>query len=431
MPIENTNANIALIPNISNNPSKPNFFEQFGGFKAFSEKFNSIKQVAHAWQLGGVGYINNFRVDLEGTRFVDFREIFQANLQEFSKGNPDIISLEESEILNSLLNERSQEASLLFDDFQKGKPVSISSGFKGHRVIIAFDKDYLLIANKGLATSRPIELYKINPEKITQAAFEEIINLRIESEAKYNKWLSSISHLFDAKKDALSLCIEQAYPLSSYQEVGNCVWESLQTCVYGTLMLNRLRGGFEKLEPNKKITLIATSNKVFLLWKEFLQIQSLERFFRAHSPPSNPLPNLIENPKSLDNIISFEGLDQNILRNILRQFWSTKSTSIEFKHKMDNLESQYLKTLQGLALTYAKTEKLFYNHMSQLPYIVKDLATVWAPSALNTAIAVLSYALLPPTIKPEPKKLGIFLLLPAYSYSIFRTIQLARRHFAI
>lgn len=436
MNVENNTANIQTISSIIHNVQNNNYFDQFGGFKAFSEKFNSIKQVAHAWQIGGVCYIQNFPVNLEGAMFVDFRKTFQQKLQEFS--TTCNISPEETEHLCSLLDTREdnifkQDSSLLFDDFSKGKPVSISSGFKGHRVIVAFDKDYLLIANKGLATRSPIELYKINPQKIDKSKFEEIINLYNESEATYNKWLSTISHNYDATKDILSRCIEQAYPLSSYQWVGNCVWESLQTCVYGILMLNRLKDRFDKLESRKKIILIDTSNKVFLQWQEFLQIQSLERLFRANNPSSHPLPSLLANSKeeSLDRLITFEGIDQNFLRNIFRQYWNTKSTSIEFKLSMDQLESQYLKTLHGIALTYAKIDKLYYNQMSQIPYIVKDLAIVWAPSVFTTAIVTLTHALLPPSVRPGSNFLGIYLLLSSYAYTIDKTIRLTRRHFAI
>lgn len=429
-----------IISSVSTTPetnNKTSFFDQFGGMKAFVEKRSSMIQVAHAWQIGGISYINNHRVDLEGTIFVDFRKTFQKSLQDFHTTNNEIVSPKETELLCSLLDEREvevfkQDASVLFEDFLKGKPVSISSGFKGHRVIIAFDKDYLIIANKGMATRRPIELYKISPAKITKSNFQEIISLINEPEAMYNKWLSNISHKFNATKDSLSLFIEQVYPLSSYQQVGNCVWESLQTCVYGILMLNRLQDKFDESTPIREKTLIDTTNKVFLQWREFLQVQSLERYFRANSTPSNPLPCLTENSKeeSPNEPSTFEGIDQNLLRNIFRQFWSTKSTSIEFKHAMDKLESQYLKTLSGFRLAHAKTEKLYYNQTRQFPYIIKDLVTVWTPSVLSTAIAAASCAL-PPSIRPEPKNLGIYLLLPSYSHSIFRTVQLTRRYFAV
>lgn len=404
--------------------------------KDFIEKFSSIKQVAHAWKIGGVSYVDNQRIDLEGARFVDFRKTFQKSLQDFYATNKGMISPKEMELLSSLLEEREvelfkQDASVLFEDFQKGKSVSISSGFIGHRVIIAFDKDYLLIANKGMATRRPIEIYKINPEKITKNSFQEIVNLSDGSELEYNKWLGNISSNFNATKDPLSLYIEQAYPLSSYQEVGNCVWESLQTCVYGILMLNRLRVGFDSSSSKTKI-LINTSNKVFLTWQEFLKIQSLERFFRAHHTSSNPLPCLTERSTEeiSDGLITFEGIDRDILRNIFRQFWGNKPISIEFGNKMEKLEMQYLNNLNGVSLTCAKIEKLYYNQMSQFSYIVRDLTTVWIPSVLNTAIAATSYVL-PPSVKPDPIKLWIYLLLPSYSYSVLETIKLTRRYFAV
>lgn len=399
---------------------------------AIIEKVNALKQVAHAWEIGGIGYVDNSRIQLNGSIF-NFRKIFQQNLQKFSTENDGIISLRETEFLHSLLNEREgnfltkQDASLLFDDFSKGDPVSVTSGFVGHRVIVAFDKDYLLIANKGMATRKPIEVYKINPEKITAAVFQEIINLIGEPQAIYEKWLSNISCHFDATKDALSLSIEQGYPLSSYQLVGNCPWESLLTCIYGMLTLNRLRDHFERLVPSERTTLINTSAKVFWQWQEFLKIQSLERFFRAHSTSSNPLPYLIANPEeeSLDDLVTFEGIDRNFLRNVFRQFWSTKSISIDFKHKMDKLEAQYLKTLSGSALVFAKAEKFYYNQISRVPYIIKDLSTVWAPSVIGTAVTV-SYTL--PIVRPEFK---YALLLFPYSFSIPRTVSLVRRHFAI
>lgn len=445
MSVKKTLDSASIISSIpSDEPdNKISFYDQFGGVKVFIEKSSAIKQLAHAWQLAGVAYIKNHSIKLEGTRFVDFREHFKKSLQDFSTTNKAIISLKETEFLSSLLNEREnrlegeiffkQDASLFFDDFQKEEPVSISSGFQGHRVVVAFYKDYLLIANKGAATRRPIEVYKINSKKITKAVFEEIINLADQSEETYHKWLSNIYRNFDAKKDSLSLCIERAYPLSSYQEVGNCVWESLQTCVYGMLLLNRLKENFDGLASSKTMALVDTSNKVFLQWREFLQIQSLERFFRANSTPSNPLPHLMANPneESLDGLITFEEIDQNLLRNVFRQFWSTKSISVEFKDKMDKLESLYLKNLHGFALTSATIEKSYYNQMSQFAPIVKDLASVWVPSAIATAFVGLVY-ILAPEIRPKITDVARPLLAPfLYSYSVLRTIQLARRYFAV
>lgn len=432
----------------TNPPSRPKldagFIKSVGGAKALIEKFSSIKQVAHAWQLSGAAYIRDLRVEVEGSRFVDFRRIFKESLKDFSAANTSCISQEETDLCCSLLEEREgnevlaeiipnnkifkQDANLLFNDFQGGKPVSISSGFIGHRAVVSFDGDYLLIANKGMSTRRPIEIYKINREKINKSDFQELINLCGEPKAAYKKWLSAISQRFDATKDSLSLCIEQAYPLSSYQQVGNCVWESLQTCVYGTLMLHRLKRNFHTLSSSENRILIDTANKAFMQWREFLQMQSLERYLRANSTPSKPLPSLMEARKegTANELITFEDIDQNLLRNIFRQFWSTKSTSIEFKKNMDELESQYFKSLQGFALTRAKTEKLYYNQMSRFPYIVRDLAFVWTPSVLTTAIGGVLYH----TIRLNLFNSCSQVLFSCYAFSIVSTVQLTRRYFA-
>lgn len=417
-------------------------------YASFVKAITAIKEAGHAWQVGGTFQFKNLKIELEGTVSIDFKKRFQDSLRDFAASYPKMINNEELNFLCSLLKEREitrsqeelqnylrslqegrisdqfvQSSDLLYDDFLKGEPISISSGFLGHRVIVSIGKDYLMIANKGAAVRKPIEVYKIDPQTITKAHLQEIIDLRLKPKKEYQQWLKAISEKFKTSKDAVSLCIEQAYPISNYQEVGNCVWESLQTCVYGMFLLHRLK---ESKNPFESRIDIEKTNQTFLFWREFLQLQSLEKIFRE----CNNYPNLLSslNEKNENQQITFEKIDTTFLRNVFRQYWYTLLPSSHFKNTMDKLESLYFRTMSGPALHYAKAEKFYYNQISRFPYVVKDLTKVWMPSvAVTTALAASAY-FWPPARNTE---FLCRILAPLYSFSLFHTYHIARRHFAI
>lgn len=409
------------------------FFEPDGGMEAYVEKVSSLKQIAHAFQVNGKVKLGSRQIELEGALHNQFRRLFQRSLQAFAEEYTGISSLEK-DCLITLIDQREetqeagqpynftkgifQSVDRLFEDFQQGKAVSLSSGYTGHSVIVSFEDNYLLIANKGGETRRPVEVYQIDRQKVTKQHFQEILDLMREDKAltkepkeAYNKWYGSLSNKFHATKNSLCLCIEQAYPFSSYQYVGNCVWESLQTSVYGSLLLNRLKNGYDKLTASEKKIVIADTNKVFQQWQEFLKLVSLARYVTTFKATS------------------IENLDQNLLRKIFRQYWSSHPIFLPYIEKMESLETEYMKKLQGLSLTFAKAERHYYHKLRSVPYVVQDLTKVWIPSVLSTGASALAYHFHVPKIIQE--RLFGNLLLSSYGFSLIQTVRLARRHFAI
>ncbi len=393
-------------------------------------KWLACKQLSHAWQIGGnINLPNRLRVNLTGMNLFNFKYILRYGLSEFSKKHGDLLPAKDAAHLCTLLADRGssaliQNAGLLYADFQKGSPISVLTGFKGHRVVVSFDGNYLILANKGGETRKPLELYKIDRERVDASAIQQLIDLTSQESDDYAKWLKAVDKHFGAAKDSLCLCIEQAYPLSSFQQVGNCEWESLQTNVYGVMLLHRLKNHFTSQE---KAELIASTNRTFQEWQQFVQLQSLGSFFNAFNIQENRLP--------------FETLDPSLLRSLFVQYWSTQSPASEFKERMDELEGRYFQSLDTMTRALRKTEKIYYTQMSQVPYLAKDLAGVWMPTALATTCTVAidsvlsNYIPVTPLIPIWPLSYltttNLRVLAPFYAYSVYYSTQLLRRNFAI
>lgn len=393
-------------------------------------KWLACKQLSHAWQIeGNIDLPNRLKINLTGMNLFNFKYILRSGLSGFSKKHSDLLSGEDASHLCTLLADREssylkQDAGLLYADFQKGSPISVLTGFKGHRIVVSFDGDYLIVANKGGETRKPLELYKIDRKKVDAAAIQQLLDLTSQESDGYTKWLKAVDKHFGAAKDSLCLCIEQAYPLSSFQQVGNCEWESLQTNVYGAMLLHRLKNHFTSQE---KAELIASTDRTFQEWQQFVQLESLGAFFNVFDIKENGVP--------------FETLDPSLLRSLFVQYWSTQSPSSEFKEKMDELETRYFQSLDNMTRALRKTEKICYTQMSQVPYLAKDLASVWMPTALATTCtiaidsALFNYFPVTPLIPIWPLSYlntnNLRVLAPFYAYSLYYSTQLLRRNFAI
>lgn len=313
-------------------------------------KWLACKQLSHAWQLGGkIDLPNRLTINLTGMNLFNFKYILRIGLSEFSQKHDNLLPKEDLSYLSTLLADREssslkQSADLLYADFQKGSPISVLTGFKGHRVVVSFDGNYLILANKGRESRKPLEVYRIDRLKINATVLQRIIDLSSQRAEDYAKWLKQIHEHLSAVKNSLCVCIEQAYPLSSSQQVGNCEWESLQTNIYGALLFHRLKNCLTRKE---KETLLTSTNQTFQEWQQFMQLQALGTFFE------------IFNIK--ESGIAFKKLDPGLLHSLFIQYWSTPSPSIEFKTKMDELETHYFQNLDSMTRALRKTEKIYYT----------------------------------------------------------------------
>lgn len=393
-------------------------------------KWLACKQLSHAWQMeGNIDLPNRYRIDLTGMNLFNFKYLVRHGLTGFSNTHCDLLPKEDASHLCTLIADKEssyleQDAALLYADFQKGSPICVLTGYEGHRAVVSFDGDYLILSNKGGETRKPVELYKIDRKKVDAAVIQQLLDLKSQESENYTKWVKAIEENFGAAKDPLCFCIEQAYPLSSFQQVGNCEWESLQTNVYAALLLHRLKDRF-LLEEIKD--LIDSTNRTFLELQQFIQLQTLESFFKTFNVQEDGIP--------------FESLDPSFLRSLFVQYWCTQSPSSEFTEKMDGLETRYFQSLDEMTRALRKTEKLYYTQMSRVPYLAKDLAKIWMPTVLATTCslafnsAISRYIPLTPLIPIWPLSYftsqNLQMLTPFYSYSIYYSTQLLRRNFAI
>lgn len=304
------------------------------------------KKLGHKFELSGW---TSAWIDLEGGIPTYFADDIAGSLKAFRMLYPEIVSEQEATLLHSLL-ERSvgsaQSAKQIFDDIEEDLPVVIHTGFTihsrlGHAVAVSIQGGFLIIANKGAATRKPIEIFTIDPRQLTVEKIQELIDLNEKNQKEYEKWLTSLDswpNAFGASHNEITKFLEQGYPFAREQRVGNCAWESVETAVYATLILNRIGLGFATREKAENEILLHEANQAFRSWLEFVQLDGLEHYFFHFSEK--------------------ESLDHDLVSRVFEQLWS-QGVSEKFRDKLEELEAFYLSLLDTSDQSAFKTKKVY------------------------------------------------------------------------
>ena len=148
----------------------------------FSVKHSAATLLSHTWEIAGENRIEGRDVSLEGSPYFSFDEEVRGAVQAFTKTYPYFISEVEARTLVSSLSRKLEDAEQLFTSFKEGEPVLISTGYWNkyktigkrvgqHAIEVSLHNDYLTVANKGASTRKPIEVFKINKNKITRGKY--------------------------------------------------------------------------------------------------------------------------------------------------------------------------------------------------------------------------------------------------------------------
>lgn len=348
MIVDNQGKNPLLACQILNESVYSNYCKDLLGDDAYSKKFLLLKDLSHIFEIAGKGYfsgdVNTYIMDLEGGFSKQFAHSFTNYVAEFSKNYPNRISQKEASRITTLLEEsgRWEHFNLfrMIDKIKKGKKILINTGFHGHSISILFQGDYLIIGNKGAETRQPIEIFKINKEKITKDLLQEIMNLRDKSRDDYKKWLENIENTFETTPhDRLAKFIEGNYPFEDLQIMGNCAWESLKTGIYGSFVLERLKdydfntGDWAAYEKT-----IKNANDDFAILQQFFKVSALEKVMKNRQPG-----------------------DDQIILNAFWKSWRIPKWEEGLAEKIEDLERQYLSTLPQKDLLRFKNLKKFFK----------------------------------------------------------------------
>lgn len=168
------------------------------------------------------------------------------------------------------------------------------SGYAGHAIELFFlpwpTTTYLVVNNKGALSRRPVEIYQIDPTKVTLQNVLDLHLLPTRDRDYYSRWMESFLVEIDAQPTPLTSRIENAYPGERVQKVGNCAWESVETAVWPALALGRLTAPHPQalwpwaVDPVER-ELQSVAN-VFSQWLAYTKLFVAEKYLDSHSEPS-------------------------------------------------------------------------------------------------------------------------------------------------
>lgn len=115
---------------------------------------------------------------------------------------------------------------------QNGDPTFIISGYWSHGTIFLFWKDKFIECN---SQSKKIIINSYKSEKLNEKIIAEIREARLESSENYVKLNKSIAKLLETS------LIQDVDNLAK-QQMGNCIWKSIEMAIYALFILNDYEG---------------------------------------------------------------------------------------------------------------------------------------------------------------------------------------------
>jgi len=305
--------------------------------EAFSQDFQGreyLQLLAHLWDVSGLSRLGIEEMHLEGLRQPYFSHQILTSLQAFIKDSSEAIPSKEAEILTEMFETglrfpAASDAPAMLKRFRADKPLLIHTGFVGHAVDVVFYGDYLIVNNKGGETRNPIEVWKIDRDKVSEDVIEEIIQQFYRPQETYLDCLERIRSTLGGFRDPLAGLMMASYPMYPIQTIGNCSWESQETAVWSVLTLHRLVG---KVAPNnpESIHVIESVSEIFEHWLQFTMVDALESYLKDHAAdtPETEYP-----------------LDRALAMKVFQQAWRIPSWRQENLQRLDQIEGQFLAML--------------------------------------------------------------------------------------
>lgn len=321
------------------------------GEDSFSNQIHAAKELIHVFELETDIIVKGKALPPTGW-FPDlFVDSFRDYIKNFVIQNPGVIVSNEVDALIALLDQSiyrigtaiihnpsilSEHLEAIVKDIKEGKPVLIPSGERGHSVSVLFHGEHLVISNKGGYTRKPIELFKIDKEKVTQKTIQEIVLMGSRSIDDYKKWLIDVKSTFGADPDGLfEELAEAAYPFAPVHIGQHCAWESLETNLYAMLLLERMKptcyGGDQEICKQ----VISKTNDDFARLMRFIQVGALEKYLKVFTPGSS---------FNVD-AIQFEETDQRLLKLVFWEVLRMKDWEPDLWIRLQSMEGAFLRSL--------------------------------------------------------------------------------------
>ena len=291
----------------------------------WDEEVLQQKILSHVWSVNSKIYRDgNYGAPLTGFYSRVIMPEFVDALVAFRKANP-VVGID-SKHVEFLVAEAvgGQSSAELMQRYRERQAVLIGSGYDRHAASVLLLGDRIFVCNRGGLSRRPIEAYRIDPNKVTTAVIDAILEADRSSAYFYLKLTDELpgqlSPLGDgsALQDARSEQMEALGARLGHQTIGNCTWAHLEAVLLAYL-------GTRLDDPDRAWA-------VFEQWLDFTRGQRLSRYVESHLDGSrclDPHPNV------------------PLLEKILQQSASSISNmTVAFSHSLDLIQSR-IRVLTG------------------------------------------------------------------------------------
>lgn len=239
--------------------------------------------------------------------------------------------------LNLAANQASTTSLELYERFCKNEPIILNVKIDSpcHAIVVMIWNYHFFICNKGIGSRKSVEVFRFQKANLTSGILNRIIQ-PFDSVRAYENYffIQLFIHLqfkqLQVEQEFEELCKEPP------QSVGNCAWESAETCVRTYFMFSALKEhgllGIRSFKSDQAKSVCAIQVEVFNNWLFNQQIDCLSKYLQRVTAPNRKFAS---NYELLDTVIAQYKIKQ-------KETWILP----EIRAKMTALENTYPKYLK-------------------------------------------------------------------------------------
>ncbi len=171
-------------------------------------------------------------------------------------------------------DEIESNAKLCMEEYRRGEPVVLPTGWRGHAINVVIQGDYIVITNRGdrLHSDSNTRVFKIpDRTRVDETLVKRIIDTTQGGEKERKAFFS------DGIVDELGLELFDEIPVGS-QKVGNCTYANNKGAYRALLYLRYLNNAQDPDPEEAKVEAIKQSYAEYKKWSLFDRVQGLYEF---------------------------------------------------------------------------------------------------------------------------------------------------------
>lgn len=237
--------------------------------------------------------------------------------------------------------------------WRANKPVMLQTGYQTHSAMVLIWKNYFIICDRGGMSTKSLSIFEFSPELLTEEIIRDIQHQgHLTPETYIDLFAKKLPQQLRFAQSKIIQHLEAVSALSM-QIAPNCAWESPETAIYFSLLLETamrldLLNKSDKANQ-EKVTALTTKFKYdFNNWLIALQLDHLDRYLTKMADPTwTNYP------------------DYDLLNRIMALGSSRNNLHPDLKKRFEELQTRYL-SMPKVELTKDQSLEKLYLDMDRL-----------------------------------------------------------------